>query len=75
MLNLSEHNQYFVDKFLLLIGLSSGGVGLALTALSFYLAILLQFTGLISFVVFLIINQEKIQSESKKLIKKIFKKK
>lgn len=75
MLNLGEHNQYFVDKFLIVIGFSSGGIGLSLTAISVALALALQVTGLISFVVFLIINHEKIQTESKKLFKKIFKKK
>ena len=75
MLNISEHNQYFVDKFLLIVGLISGGLGLSLSLVSAILALILQFTGLISFACFLIINHEKIVRESKKIIKKVFKRK
>ena len=70
-----ENKEYLLNKILITMGFSSGGIGLSLTAISVALALALQVTGLISFVVFLIINHEKIQTESKKLFKKIFKKK
>lgn len=75
MINISEHNQYFADKFLIVLGAVTGSLGLSLATISLFLALALQVTGLISFMVFLIINHEKIQNESKKLFKKIFKKK
>ena len=36
-----ENKDYLLNKILITAGLGSGGIGLALTALSFYLAILL----------------------------------
>ena len=74
MLGLSDENEYLLNKILIGTGVTSGGLGTFLTAFSAYLGILLQITGLVSFVCFLIINNEKIEEQLKKIYKRIFKK-
>ena len=72
-MNLAEQHQYFADKFLISLGAISGGLGLTITAISIVLSLILQITGLISFFCFLVINHERIVTEGKKLIRKVFK--
>lgn len=72
MLGLSDENEYLLNKILIGTGVTSGGFGSILTAFSAYLGVLLQITGLISFLCFLIINNEKIEEQLKKIYKRIF---
>jgi hypothetical protein len=59
------------DKVLLTIGTISGGTGLSLASFDLYLALLLKITSLITFLLFIVINQDKIEDGIKKLIRRI----
>jgi hypothetical protein len=67
---MTHQHEIILNKTLLVGGTIFGSIGISLHEVHEILSVVLQFTGLISFVMFSIINWEKFIQAFKKVIKK-----